>query len=390
VGGLDCSGVLRSAIASDPGAVVDVLTSAVRGFGAVDVVAYLVDFEQATLEPLPDRATHADVPDAEAVVGTLAGRAFLSQQAVMVPRGDGVRVWVPILEGSDRTGVLAMTVPSSHEEVVASCLDAGLLAGYLIAVHSRSTDLYQLYRRRKSMSLAASMQWDLLPPLVLTAPSCQVAARLEPAYDVGGDCFDYALNGTTLDVALVDAMGHGVSSSSIASLALGCYRHGRREGRPLSDISDTMNTVLAARHLGEAFATGQLGRLDTVTGILRWVNAGHPRPLLVRDGRTVGQLEAEIGLPWGLEIDSPAVAHEQLEPGDGVVFFTDGVVEARTPHGESFGIDRLADLVGRHVGGGQPPEQVVRSVVTDVLDHRADALHDDATIVYIRWSPGVP
>ena len=63
------------------------------------------------------------------------------------------------------------------------------------------------------MSLAASMQWDLLPPLVMQAGSVSIAGLIEPAYDVGGDCFDYSLNGPVFDFAIMDAMGHGVSSA---------------------------------------------------------------------------------------------------------------------------------------------------------------------------------
>src|SRR5207342_2014376 len=119
-------------------------------------------------------------------------------------------VWAPIIEGSDRTGMLAMTLPRATDTTVAECEELGLLAGYLIATQARTTDLYNLRRRRRALSLAASMQWDLLPPLVLKTPSVTVAGLLEPAYEVGGDCFDYAINDNVLSVGILDAMGHGV------------------------------------------------------------------------------------------------------------------------------------------------------------------------------------
>lgn len=384
-GHLDHAAVLRAAESADPTAVVELVASAASAFGATDVVAYLVDFEQLVLAPLPDRRSHRRLPEPEEVATTVAGRAFTTRRPVVVDRDDGARVWVPIVEASDRTGVLALTVQDADDATLEECRAAGVLAGYLIAAHSRCTDVYQLYRRRKAMSLAASMQWDLLPPLVLRAPGYSVAGRLEPAYEVGGDCFDYASNGNVLDVALVDAMGHGVSAASIAALAVGCYRHGRREGRDIALMHQAIDELLGTQYHGDAFATGQLARLDLATGGFSWTNAGHPCPLLLRNGRVIGQLECEAGLPWGLDGQPATPATEQLEPRDGVLFFTDGVVEARGDDGTEFGIERLADIAGRCADENEPPEEVVRHIVASVLEHRRSRLRDDATVVLVTW-----
>ncbi len=132
---LDFGAALRRARAADPAAVPEILASVAAEFGATDLVVYLVDFSQTTLEPLPDRATHADVPTAETVQATMAGRAFIDQRVVTAERDGVVRVWAPVLEGSDRTGVVALTVPSGDAAVLGACEDLGLLAGYLIAAH---------------------------------------------------------------------------------------------------------------------------------------------------------------------------------------------------------------------------------------------------------------
>jgi serine phosphatase RsbU (regulator of sigma subunit) len=382
---IDYAAALRSAKAIDPAAVVDLVAAAAHDIGGTDVRAYLADFEQRFLEPLPDRATHPALAETEEVVSTMAGRAYLTRAPVVVERADGVRVWVPIIEGSDRTGVLALTLPTVTSDALEECCDLGILAGYLIAAHARCTDMYQLHRRRKSMSLAANMQWDLLPPVVLNSRRCTLAARLEPAYDVGGDCFDYALNGSVLDLGMVDAMGHGVTSATIASLAIGCYRHGRREGRSLLDMHSALNVVLREQFAGEAFATGQLAQLELDTGMLTWVNAGHPCPLLVRAGQVIKQLEGAPALPWGLAELDAVVYSEQLEPGDGILFFTDGVVEARASNGEDFGLDRLIDIVGQCASAELPAEEVVRKVVDGVLQHQEAELRDDATVFLVEW-----
>jgi serine phosphatase RsbU (regulator of sigma subunit) len=389
---LDLGKALRAAQIAAPASIPDIVETVAEAIGATDIVMYLVDFGQATLEPLPDRRPHAEVPHSEAVATTMAGRTFVSQQPTSVRRPAGARVWVPIVEGSDRTGVLALTVPEATENVIRASEDLGLFAGHLIATQARYTDLYNLRRRRRSLTLAASMQWDLLPPLVLKTQRMTVAGMIEPAYDVGGDCFDYALNDTLFDIAIFDAMGHGIQASLVASLAVGSYRHDRREHQPLQRMHTNLDATLA-HHFegGPAFATGLLARIDLETGKMTWTNAGHPPPILIRGGIALGELQCAPTVPWGLAaitdtVGVPPTATETLEPGDGVLFFTDGVVEAHLPGQEQFGVDRLVDLATQHASEQHEPEEIVRHLVGSVLGRHSDALTDDATVVLFQWS----
>jgi serine phosphatase RsbU (regulator of sigma subunit) len=284
--------------------------------------------------------------------------------------------------------VLALTVKSIDETSLAVCEALGVLAGYLIATHNRVTDLYGLRRRRKTMSLAASMQWDLLPPLTVAAPGVAAAGTLEPAYEIGGDVFDYALNGSMLDLAVMDAMGHGVGSAMVAALAAGCYRHGRRAGRLLEQVHRDLHEVIAA-HSGEVFVTGVVGRLDLHTGTFSFVNAGHPAPLLVRRGHVVGAIDAADPRlpPWGVDA-SEADAHvTNLEPGDSVLLYTDGVTDARGSRHPDFGLDRLVDLVNQRASEQLPVGLTVRLVTRAVLEHHQGHLHDDATVLMVHWEP---
>jgi serine phosphatase RsbU (regulator of sigma subunit) len=387
---LDLGQALRAAQAADPASIPDIVETMAASFGATDIVMYLVDFGQETLEPLPDRRSHAEVPESEAVATTMAGRAFVSQEATSVQRPAGMRVWVPIVEGSDRTGVLALTVPVATEDVIRASEYLGLLAGHLIATQARYTDTYNLRRRRRSLSLAASMQWDLLPPLVLKTKRMTVAGLLEPAYDVGGDSFDYALNHTLFDLAVFDAMGHGIQSALTSSLAVGSYRHDRREHRSLQGIHTRLDETLDHQFQGTVFVTGLLARIDLDTGTMTWTNAGHPPPILIRGGTAVGELRSAPTVPWGLAtitgtVGDPSIATESLEPGDLVLFYTDGVVDAHLPGREQFGVERLVDLTTQHASDQQEPEEIVRQLVGSVLNHQSDELPDDATIVLFQW-----
>jgi serine phosphatase RsbU (regulator of sigma subunit) len=386
---IDLQSAMRAARQVDPGSVPDVLSSLAAEIGATDLVVYLVDFEQKTLLPVPDRGTHSVVPKPEEIANSMAGRAFAERRVVAMPSDEATRLWAPLLEGPDRTGVLAFTVQDQSETVLRDCEDLSLLAGYLIATLARSTDLYNLYRRRRSMTLAASIQWDLLPPLTLTSHSLNAAGMLEPAYDVGGDSFDYALNDNFFEMAIVDAAGRGITAAMISVLAVGSYRHDRREGQGLDRIHANLDEVLATHQPPSAFATGQLARVDLATGEMSWTNAGHPLPLLVRGDEVERELQCRPTPPWGfghLKADAAVpISREQLVPGDQVLFYTDGVVESRDANGEFFGLDRLARLVTEHSAVGARPEETARRVIRAILDHTGDPLPDDATLVLWEW-----
>ncbi len=380
---IDAGGAFRAMRGADPGDAVDTIAMLAGELGATDVVVYLVDYEQKVLEPLPDRSNHEELPHTEDVVGTLAGRAFLHGMC-SASRSDGTRVFVPIVEGSDATGVLAFTVAEADGAVGEQCENLGILAGYLIGAQARVTDFYNLHRRRKSMSLAATMQWDLLPPLTLTSPRASVAAMLEPAYEVGGDCFDYALNGSGLDLAMMDAMGHGLHSAMVAGLAMSSYRHDRREARTLELIDSKLDSVVADEG-GEAFVTGQAGHLDLETGTFSWINAGHPPPLLLRDGQAPRFIDGAVSPPWGVGGRRGAPGSTSLETGDSILFYTDGVTEIPGRKAGAFGRERLSELVGGHAANQVPIGLIVRHIIAAVVEHHESRLRDDAAVLMVKW-----
>ena len=357
-----------------------------------DLVLYLVDFDQQVLQPYLDGSVLEVVPE-EAVSSTLAGRAFSTGELTLAEREDGLRVWAPVFEHSVRTGVLAATVDpvtGDSPEVLAHCSALATFAGLLLASAARYTDLVHVRRRGRSMTLAASMQWDLLPPLTLRAERVVVSGMLEPAYEVAGDGFDHAINGSRVDIAVFDGMGHGIGSTMLATLSVGTYRHQRRENRDLAATHSAIESAVSEQFGGDSFVTGVLARLDTGTGSMELTNAGHPAPLLLRDRRVVGELTCNPSMPFGLGGVCEQVATHALEPGDSVLFYTDGVTEARGPDGTEFGVARLGDLLERESASGHPPEEQLRRLVRAVLEHKDGALRDDATMVLMQWDGPPP
>jgi serine phosphatase RsbU (regulator of sigma subunit) len=359
-----------------------VLAQACATLPAWDPVVYLSDFSRLALLPLTPGVTR------EEVEGTLPGRAFTTGQPVTADRGGATRVWVPVVEHTTRTGVLALTVPHSGEDqaLLRQAEDLGVFVGLVLAALSRVSDTPYMRRQGRDMSLPASMQWDLLPPWTTSVPGALIAGILEPAYDIAGDAFDYAADDGILHFAIIDAMGHGIGSTLLSGLTIGAYRHARRHGVPLVETHVAIDEALDRHYRDASFATGIIGTLAISTGRLEWTCAGHPPPLLLRGRKVVAELEGEARLPFGLGSTSPWVGSRDLEPGDAVLLYTDGVVEARTPDGEMFGEQRLVDLLEREAAGEQPAEELLRRLVQAVLAHQASGLRDDATLLLLQWT----
>lgn len=380
--------LIRAQQSSDPDAIVDTLSSAVATIGGSDVVLYLVDYALEVLMPHPDDVPHGEPPGIAAVDGTMAGRAFVSLAPTAAEREDGWHVWVPVTERANRLGVLSMTLPSWDADIEFFCTELGFAAAHLVIASAQYTDLPHLLRRRQNLDLAAEMQWSLLPPLAFAAAGTTVAGLVEPAYEVGGDCFDYALNGGMLDLAIFDAVGHGLTSAVLASLLMGAYRHGRRAGQGLLELVTSIDAAVRRFPGNTPFATALLARLDLAQGLLSWTTCGHPQPIVVRRGAILAEVDVVTNLPLGLGHLVPTVGdivEVSLEPGDGVLLYTDGVVEARNLDGEGFGTERLCDLLAREHRAGGAPQEVVRRLVRSALEHAGSIIRDDASMLYLRW-----
>jgi len=366
------------------------IAAALQDCGGHHLVLYVVDYEQETLQPVSlGGDLLADAPEGVRVESTMAGRAFQTQEVLTAHDDNGWRVWVPVRERAERLGVLELGFTEIDDELLSLTTDLGLLVGHLIHSAGRYTDLIELRRRLRPMNLAAEMQWDmLLPPLGFTSPELAIAGLLEPAYLVAGDAFDYSLNGDVLDFAIFDAMGHGVNSTLASTLALGAFRFGRRRRLALTVTAGLIDDALTERFENDEFVTGQIAQLDVATGHLCWVNAGHPLPFLIRGHKIVAELACDPCLPFGLGINITEVGDCQLQPGDRLFFYSDGVTEAHVPGGPQFGVENLRDAVEQYIGAGLLAPELLRRLARDLRSHRGSELADDATLVFLQWQPG--
>ncbi len=367
-----------------PQLIAPLIAQEIATIGGRDVTVLLQDYDQMTLVPLAGDGLA--IGPAEPIDGTHAGAAFQTDQIVEQPWGAQIRLHVPLLDGTDRVGVLVFTLDEINEDdrrLVRRL--AGLVADMLVT-KSMYTDRFFQARRRRPMSLSAEMQWQLLPPLMMTTPQVAVAGALEPAYDVAGDSFDYALNGDVLHLCMIDAMGHGLGAALMATLAIGAYRHARRVGVELADLYAAMDAAVAEQFDPDRFATAQMARLDVGTGRLQWVNAGHPPPLLLRGGHVLRELYSPTTLPVGFGGATPIVTQAMLQRGDRVLFFTDGLIEEHTWGGAEFGEARMRSLIERVEADRVPVQESVRRLSRILMLERHGRTTDDSTLLMLEWT----
>ena len=355
----------------------------------VDLTIYLVGYDQRQLIPVPRPGRPAPAP--LNVEGTMAGRSFQLVEPVVV-RGDQPHLWVPLLDGTERLGVLRATLLEGVEHAEPGLQERlrwlATLIGHLVTVLGQHGDALDAVRRQHPRNIAAEMIWNLLPPLTFASDRFVAAGLVEPSYEVGGDAFDYAVTGDIAHLAIFDATGHSLAAGTATAVALAAYRNARRNGAGLYQTVRHVDQAVHEQFGGERYVTAVLAELELTTGQLRYVGAGHPHPLVLRKGRVVKSLSEGRRPLLGLDRVELTVAQERLEPGDWVVMFTDGITEARDQQGELFGQQRLYDFLQREGFNRQPPPESLRRLIKAVLEHQQGVLQDDATVLIAGWRTG--
>jgi hypothetical protein len=384
-----------------PAGIAEALARAARPLGVSGVQVYLADLQQRHLIPLA--AADGRAPEVLPVDSTLAGRAYQTVTVQSGRPGPECQLWIPLVDGTERLGVLGLTVSDLGEAMLARYRTLASLAGMLIAGKSSYSDTYAQVQRTREMALQAELVWAFLPPRTFATAGVMVTATLEPAYEAGGDAFDYSLLGDHLHVSIFDALGHDLAAGLLASVGLASCRSTRRAGGSLASIMARADHAIARQFGEDRFVTALLCDLDLVTGLLRWIPCGHPPPLLIRGNRTVRELDRTPQPPLGLAglvnrelpegYDDEALAPEcteKLEPGDRLLLYTDGVTEGRAADGTPFGIRRLADFIIRHSSAGRPAPETMRRLNRAILDYQHGRLRDDATAILVEWKPDRP
>lgn len=369
---------------------------------AVGEVGLSADLLVADTSQLVLTSMRADGSPQIDLASSLAGRAFQLGEILTGTDDDGsVVLWVPVLDGTDRIGVMRVGLSDCASNGAEHIDDPQLrrwlwivasLMGHLVATKTVYSDRLRRWRSNGPLSAASELLWQLLPPRTFATGRVVVSAVLEPHEQVAGDAFDYNVDGDVVDLAVFDAAGHDLRSSVTTALAITAVRNARRSGvEDLVAIAALADELIASKPGPKQFATAILARLDVVTGQLAILNAGHPPPLLVRSGKVVKELGPPPRTPLGVMLlggikQEVNVTSEQLEPGDRLLFYSDGIVEARDQNGMFFGEDRLVEMTEHAAASGLSAPETLRRLTAAVLEHQGGQLQDDATLLLAEWS----
>ena len=384
---VDLRSLMARAEAAAPVGTVDAMAEGLLDMLDAREVSFLIaDFSGRTLSRLGHFATgnghDRETSEQVELEGTPHGQALAQQKAVVVPEGGGARVLAPVTSRGEAVGVLELVLPlDPHPTTLEDIELAAHQLAYLVIANRRFTDLYEWGQRTVPLSLAAEIQRRLLPATyTCEAGQFTLAGWLEPAGQVGGDTFDFSLDRDALHLSITDAMGHSVSSALLATVLVGSLRNTRRNFASLSDQAETAHHALVAHAATGGFVTGQLVRVDLVVGTAAIVNAGHPLPYRVRGGRA-GQVPLSADLPFGaVEASAWTVQVLELEPGDRLVFVSDGMLER-----SSADVDLPAML---EAGADLHPREAVQEIMHAVVEAAGGVLEDDAAALCLDWFGG--
>lgn len=372
-------------------------------FNARDVQLLLADYRMSVLQPVDRPHTLVWVDSSP------AGRTFTTQQPVVGPVADrGALVCLPVTVRGERLGVLQFRLPrvaGTDGQLRVSGVDdqprvlgaderqeltqLATTIGYALVVADKETDTYRRVARTERLTLAAELQWQLLPGRACSAAEFSLAGQLEPAYHVGGDNFDWCCADDHLLVSVCDGNGLGTHAALLTTLAVTALRNARRAGADLADQACLADQAVYAQHSGRRFPQMLLLRFDLATGLVRAVDAGSPLLLRLRHG-TVKRVELDEQLPLGMFEGTNYTEQEfRVEPGDRLIIVSDGVHAARSPRDEEFGEAKLGRAV--RTTGDQAPGEAVRSLIRElVAHHEGEELRDDAVVVCLDWTGQCP
>ncbi|GAA1865202.1 PP2C family protein-serine/threonine phosphatase [Asanoa iriomotensis] len=343
-------------------------------YGITEVELFLVDYRLAALLPLSggDQVTKPGHP---------AWRSFDHQSEAMV---DDV-LFLPVTMRGNRLGVLRLApVPDDDDEARGELADLATYLAHEVEAVRYSTDRYVMAARTRRLTLAAEMQWELLPGRSRHRPSFALAGQLEPAYAVRGDSFDWADDGHRLWMSAVNGSGEGIAAATLTSMATFALRNARRGGLPLADQAALADQAIYAHYRGDQSLAALLLDVDLATGIVTAVDAGSPQLLLLR-GDEVSDVELEAQLPLGM-FDGTIYRPQtfELEVGDRLFVVSDGVYEAANEAGGLYGETALTRFIRR--SGRQAPLDAVRALLGELRAHVASDLADDAVVVCLDWT----
>ncbi|MFD3547224.1 PP2C family protein-serine/threonine phosphatase [Streptomyces sp. NPDC058655] len=354
-----------------------------REYGARRVELLMADYAMTRLQPVTDLP---DTAEPLPVHGSDPGRAFGAQEAYVVADAAGAAVHLPVSVRGDRLAVLSARFAADAPALglLGELQDVADALAHEILVAERDTDVFLRARRATRLTLAAEMQWQLLPGRSCSRPEYDLGGQLEPAYAIFGDSFDWSTSADHLTLTVNNGMGEGIDAALLTNLAVSALRNARRGGLGLVDQASLADQAVYGQYQGRQYLAMLLMRFCLRTGEVEIIDAGSPRVWRLRQG-VVEPVELEAQLPLGMFEDSVYTCQRfRVLPGDRLFFLSDGVYDVTSPGGEPYSLHAL----GRAIANTRllPPAQVPRAVLEELTGHRGRIeAADDAMVVCLDW-----
>ncbi|RPJ46531.1 MAG: PDZ domain-containing protein [Candidatus Latescibacterota bacterium] len=300
----------------------------------------------------------------------------------------GAALLLPLVAGEEVVGMISLGPKRSGE--LYSHEDRQLLktlannAALAIENSELHHNTIEKERMERELRLAREIQLGFLPRKPPEIPAVDLAAVNAPCREIGGDYYDFLpTRPAGLGVAVADATGHGVPAALLMANLQATLRVEALTHTSPAEVLGRVNAFAFRQAQESHFVTCFYGLVDVRTGCLRYANAGHNPPLLVRaDGTSLllGDSDILLGVDEGSDYREHAV---DLFPGDVLVLYTDGVTEEPNAREESFGIERLTDLV--RANRGLSAVGICDLVLRNVMEFVAGEPGDDITLVVLRY-----
>ena len=249
--------------------------------------------------------------------------------------------------------------------------------------------LQQLALQDRELEIAASIQQNLVQRVLPTTPEIDVAAIHRQANVVGGDWYDVELKDGVLSVVVADASGKGIGAALMATVALSVLRSERSLGAAPRQAVRRVNEALREASASESFTTLLYVAIELATGQARALNMGHPPPFVLPASAEGAPNRARYlegprnrALGWWEE-PGAAEAVFRLQPGDRLLLFTDGCLDAKSPSGEALGEHRFGQWALEHASS--TAESLGRELLNRVEEHAAGKLDDDLTMIVVEF-----
>ena len=258
-----------------------------------------------------------------------------------------------------------------------------LLLSFVLLFLVLLLELHDKLALKGDLEIAREIQFGLVPQGPFHKDEFQINCRMRPANTVGGDYYDVIeLEANRLGLVIADVAGKGMPAALLMALLQGSLRTLITAGHRNSDLIAKLNAYLCSCIPDNRLITLFYGELDTLSGDLTYVNAGHNAPMILRENHTVERLNSNsliLGFTPGAEFP---IATKRIDHGDLFLLFTDGISEAFNPNEEEYGEERIATFLLKH--RNRPNSVLIQELLDDVLEYSGSArLRDDMTLMLV-------